>query len=133
MTGKTYGEKRTATTQMFHNNPITWKGLLKRPKLHFGFGNLFGVKKSLPKQMSAYAAAEGTPAAETSDVKATADGKMVQVMIEETTQTTMTALRGWLSTMRATQGEYGRTPSRATAKTSREAASTAMAVFWSRN
>jgi len=44
--------------------------------------------------MSPYAAADGTPAAETRDVKAVDDGRSVHVMIEETPQTTSTALRG---------------------------------------
>lgn len=55
---------------------------------------------------------------------------MVQVMMEATTQTTMTALRGWPSSTLETQDDQGRTPSRATAKTRREAARTAMAVFY---
>lgn len=55
---------------------------------------------------------------------------MVQVMMEETTQTTITALRGWPSTTRETHEDQGRTPSRATAKTRREAARMAMAVFY---
>lgn len=50
--------------------------------------------KTLPKQISAYAAAEGTPAAEIKEVNATGDGRMVHVMREETPQITKTALRG---------------------------------------
>lgn len=79
--------------------------------------------------MSPYAAADGTPAADTREVKATDDGKMVQVIMDATTHTTMTALRGCPSTTRETQGENGKTPSLATANTSLEAARTAMAVF----
>lgn len=47
-----------------------------------------GVRKNLPKEMSPYAAADGTPAAETSEVNATDDGKMVQVIMDATPQTT---------------------------------------------
>jgi hypothetical protein len=41
----------------------------------------------------------------------------------------MTALRGWPACTWETQPEKGSTPSRATAKTRREAAMMAMAVF----
>jgi hypothetical protein len=89
-----------------------------------------GVRKIRPKQMRPYAAAEGTPAAEMSDVNATAEGRMVHVTIAATAHTTMTALRGCPSAeTRETQLEKGRTPSRATANTSRDAATTAIAVF----
>ncbi len=47
-----------------------------------------GVRKSRAREMRPYAAADGTPAADTREVKATADGRMVQVMIEATPQTT---------------------------------------------
>jgi hypothetical protein len=57
---------------------------------------------------------------------------MVQVTRAATPQTTMTALRGWPPSTLETQLEKGRTPSRATAKTRREAAMMAMAVFWMR-
>jgi hypothetical protein len=80
--------------------------------------------------MSPYAAAEGTPAAEMRDVKATADGRIVQVTSEANPQITITAFLGWpLGETRETQPENGRTPSRATAKTRREAATIAIAVF----
>lgn len=52
-------------------------------------------------------------------------------MIAATTQTTITALRGWPECTRETHEEKGRTPSRATAKTRREAAVIATAVFCS--
>lgn len=109
---------------------MAWKGLLHRPRLQAGLGNWLGVKKSRPRQIRPYAAAEGTPAAETSEVNATDDGRIVHVMSEETPQTTKTAFRGWPSTTWATQGDHGRTPSRATAKTRRDAASIAIAVFF---
>lgn len=81
--------------------------------------------------MSPYAAAEGTPAAEMSDVNATLDGRIVHATIEATPQTTRTAFRGCPSgDTRETQLENGSTPSRATAKTRREAATIAIAVFW---
>ena len=109
---------------------MTWNGLLSRPRLQAGLGKFLGVRKSRARQISPYAAAEGTPAAETREVKATAEGRMVQVMTAATPQTTRTALRGWPATTRETQLDQGRTPSRATAKTSREAARTAIAVFY---
>lgn len=73
---------------------MNWNGLLHRPKLHRGLGNLFGVKKNLPNAMSPYAAADGTPAAEISDVNATADGRIVQVTSEANPQITSTAFLG---------------------------------------
>jgi hypothetical protein len=62
-------------------------------------------------------------------VKATLEGRIVQVIRAATPQTTMTAFRGWPPFTRETQPEKGRTPSRATAKTRREAAMMAIAVF----
>jgi hypothetical protein len=73
---------------------IIWNGLLKRPKLHFGVGNFFGVRNTLPRQMTPYAAAEGTPAADIRDVNATSDASMVHVMTDATPHTTVTALLG---------------------------------------
>jgi hypothetical protein len=65
------------------------------------------------------------------DVNATADGRMVHDTRAATPQTTITALRGWPSAETwETQLEKGRTPSRATAKTRREAATMAIAVFF---
>ena len=64
-----------------------------------------GVRNSLPAQIRPYAAAEGTPAAETNDVKAADDGRIVHVTMEATTQTTITALRGWPSITREVQAE----------------------------
>lgn len=89
-----------------------------------------GVKNKRPNEINPYAAADGTPAAETRDVKATEEGRIVHVIIEETTHTTMTALRGCPSTTRDVQLENGSTPSRATAKTRRDAARIAIAVFF---
>ena len=109
---------------------MNWNGLLHRPKLHCGLGKRFGVQNRRPRQIKPYAAALGTPAAETREVKATLEGKMVQVTSAATPQTTMTALRGWPPCTWETQPENGRTPSRATANTRREAAIMAMAVFW---
>lgn len=129
VTGNAYGENRIATTQAFQNTPMNWNGLLRRPRLHFGLGKRLGVQRRRPRQMRPYAAALGTPAAETRDVNATLDGRRVQVTRAATVQTTTTALRGWPLWTRETQPEKGRTPSRATAKTRREAATMAMAVF----
>ena len=81
--------------------------------------------------MRPYAAALGTPAAETKDVKATFEARMVQLMIAPTSQTTMTAFLGWPACTFETQPENGSTPSRATAKTNRDAATIAIAVFYS--
>jgi hypothetical protein len=66
-----------------------------------------------------------------SEVKATADGRIVHVTRAATPQTTITALRGCPSgETRDTQLEKGNTPSRATAKTRRDAATMAIAVFF---
>lgn len=130
-TGNTYGENRTATTQPFQSTEITWKGLLSRPSDHFASSGSLGVNTSRPRLISPYAAADGTPAADTREVNATADGRMVQVIIAATIQTTRTAFCGWPSAeTRDTQADAGRTPSRATANTSRDAAVMAMAVFY---
>lgn len=110
---------------------MNWKGLLSLPKLHLGFGKFLGVKKNRPKQISPYAAADGTPAADIREVNATAEGRMVHVTIAATPQTTRTAFFGWpLCETCETQLEKGRTPSRATANTRRDAATMAIAVFW---
>ena len=85
---------------------------------------------SLSRAINPYAAIVGTPPAETRDVKATWEGKIVQRIVAPKMNMTVTALRGepfgvtWLI-----QPEKGRTPSRATAKTRREAATIAMDVF----
>ena len=64
-------------------------------------------------------------------MNATPEGRMVQATRAATPPTTRTALWGcWEGETRETQLEKGRTPSRATAKTRREAATMAMAVFW---
>lgn len=130
VTGYSYGENKIATTHAFQKTAMNWNGLLHFPRLHFGVGNRSRVQKSRPRQIRPYAAALGTPAAETREVKATLDGRMVQETMAPTPQTTMTAFRGWPSLTRETQPENGRTPSRATAKTSRDAATMAMAVFY---
>lgn len=130
MTGNSYGLKSTATTHPFQKILTNCIGLLHHPKLHLASGKLLGVRNTLPKQISPYAAADGTPAAEISDVKATAEGKIVQVIIDATTQITITAFLGCPSSETfATHEEKGRTPSRATANTRREAATMAIAVL----
>lgn len=93
-TGNEYGEKSTATTQPFHKTEINWNGLLSRPRDHFASSFSPEVKVNLPRLMSPYAAAEGTPAAETREVNATADGRMVQVITAATPHTTRTAFLG---------------------------------------
>ena len=129
VTGKAYGENRTATTQPFQKIAMNWNGLLSFPRLHLGLGNVLGVRTSLERQIRPYAAAEGTPAAETRLVNAVLDGRIVQLIMAETTQTTMTAFLGWPFETWETQPEKGRTPSLATAKTSLDAARTAIAVL----
>lgn len=72
----------------------------------------------------------GTPAAETRDVKATGEGRMVHKRKAATAQMILTAFRGCPSgETREIHHEYGRTPSRAIANTSRDAAMTATEVF----
>jgi hypothetical protein len=108
---------------------MNWNGLLSFPKLQRGFGKLCGIK-TRPKQIKPYAAAEGTPAAEAREVNATPEGRIVQVTRAETPKITSTALRDWPSGETwETQFENGRTPPRATAKISREAATMATVVF----
>ena len=81
--------------------------------------------------MRAYAVIEGTAAAETRDVNATGEGRIVQRSKAETTQITLTALRGCPSLdTREIHHDIGNTPSRAIAKTSRDAAITATDVFY---
>jgi hypothetical protein len=72
----------------------------------------------------------GTPPADISDVKATWLGIMEHNNIAAKANMTVTAFLGcrWLST-RPIQCDSGSTPSRATAKRSREEATTAMLVF----
>lgn len=85
---------------------------------------------SLNNAMSPYAAIVGTPPAETRDVKATWEGRIVQRSNEPKTNMTVTALRGEPSGVTwPIQPEKGRTPSRATAKMRREAATMATEVF----
>ena len=80
--------------------------------------------------MRAYAVMVGTPAADTRDVKATAEGRIVQRRNAATAQITLTALRGCPSLeTREIHQDQGSTPSRAIANTNREAAITATEVF----
>lgn len=105
--------------------------MLSRPRDHFASSLSPEVKVSLPRLIRPYAAAEGTPAADTKDVNATADGRMVHVIMAATPHTTRTAFLGCPSAdTRDTHPERGSTPSRATAKTRREAAVIAIAVFY---
>ena len=73
----------------------------------------------------------GTPPADTSEVKATALGRMVHSRVAAKMNITVTAFFGCpLGVTRPIQPESGSTPSRATAKTSLEDATTAMLVFF---
>ena len=85
----------SAATKPFQKTAINWNGLLSLPRLHLGLGNVFGVRMSLERQIRPYAAADGTPAAETRLVNAVLEGRIVQLTMAETTQTTMTAFLGW--------------------------------------
>ncbi|KAJ9093808.1 hypothetical protein QFC19_008185 [Naganishia cerealis] len=70
------------------------------------------------------------PPAETSEVKATLDGKIVHRSTAPKQYMTVTAFLGRPSSVtRPTQEENGKTPSRATAKTSRDAATVAILAF----
>ena len=72
----------------------------------------------------------GTPAAETRDVKATGEGRIVHKSNDPTTQMILTAFRGCPSfDTREIHQDKGNTPSRAIAKISLEAAITATEVF----
>lgn len=74
----------------------------------------------------------GTPAALTSEVKATGDGKIVHSSRAATVCMTMIAFRGsFLAETCEIQPEKGRTPSLATAQISRELATPATVVFCS--
>ena len=80
--------------------------------------------------MSPYAAMVGTPPADTSDVNATWLGMIEHSSVAAKMNMTVTAFLGCLcSSTRPIQSESGNTPSRATAKRSREEATTAMLVF----
>lgn len=80
--------------------------------------------------MSPYAAIVGMPPAEMSDVKATWLGRIVHRRAAANTNITVTAWRGCPSAVTCPiQLENGSTPSRATAKIRREAATIAMLVF----
>jgi hypothetical protein len=83
--------------------------------------------------MSPYAAMVGTPPADINDVKATWLGRIENSSTAAKTNMTVTAFLGCPSPFtRPIQDESGSTPSRATAKMSREEATTAMLVFCAR-
>jgi hypothetical protein len=72
----------------------------------------------------------GTPAAETRDVKATGEAKIVQSKSAPTSQMILTAFRGCPSAETfEIHPDMGNTPSLAIAKTSLDAAITATDVF----
>jgi len=106
-------------------------GFLNFPNLNLVFLNEFGVRKSLKRAIKAYAAMVGTPPAETRDVNATWLGMITMSNVAPKTNMTVTALRGWPSGVTwPIHLEPGRTPSRATAKMRRDAATMAMLVFY---
>ncbi len=86
------------------------------------------------REIKPYAAVVGMAPAETSDVKATWLGKIVQSMTAPKRYMTVTAFRGWreLSTL-PIHPDKGRTPSRATANTRREAATIATLVLYTKS
>jgi len=86
---------------------------------------------NLSNAMSPYAAVVGIPPAEMREVKATWLGRIVQRSAAPKMYMTVTAFRGCLcSSTLPIQEERGRTPSRATAKMRREAATIATLVLW---
>ena len=81
-----------------------------------------------------YAAVVGIPPAEINEVKATWLGRMVHNNTAPKANITVTALRGcFASSTFPIQPDKGRTPSRATAKMRREAATMATLVLYKRN
>ena len=93
----------------------------------------FGVIVNRSNEIRQYDAIVGTPPAEMSDVNATWLGRIVQRMAAPKMNMTVTAFRGWPSELTLPiHLEKGRTPSRATAKMSRDAATIAILVFWER-
>ena len=80
--------------------------------------------------INAYAVIVGTPAADTRDVKATGEGRIVQSKSAPTAQIILTALRGCPSGETCEiHPDMGNTPSLAIAKISLDAAITATEVF----
>src|ERR1700759_3676985 len=105
-------------------------GRLQRPRLKAACLKLCGVRKHRPKAIRAYAVIVGTPAALTSDVNATGDGRMVQSRAAATACITMIAFFGsFLSETWEIQPENGKTPSLATAHIKRELATPAIVVL----
>lgn len=99
------------------------------PKRKWLFWNLSGVIVKRKSEINPYAAIVGRPPAEIKDWKAFWLGRMVQMSTAPKTYITVTALRGWpFGATRLTQEERGSAPSRATAKTRREEATTATLV-----
>lgn len=147
VTGHSIGEKSTAARYRFQIRDIKLKGRDQRPRENRACLNSCGVMNVRPtvtmsvgfqcarereylQQIRAYAVIVGTPAALTSDVKATGDGKIVQSNNAATHSMTVMAFFGlrFLSTA-AIQPENGNTPSLATAQISRELATPAMVVL----
>ena len=130
VTGKYRGENKTAARYRFQTNAIAVNGRLQRPKLNAACLKLCGVMKVRPNAMSAYPVMVGTPAALTSDVKATGDGRMVHSSAAATPCMTMIAFFGsFLAETCEIQPEKGSTPSLATAQIKRELATPATVVL----
>ena len=99
--------------------------------MNFDHLNSSGVTSNLNNPIRKYVPVAKTPVADMREVKATWLGSIAQRRQAAKMYTTVTAFRGclFLST-RLTQEEDGRIPSRATAKTRREAATiTAAAAY----
>lgn len=130
VTGHSYGEKSTVRRNVFHTEAITQNGVENLPFDHFASTKSPRVKIKRRVGMRAYAATVGTPPADTREVKATAEGRIEQRRTDETIPMKMMALRGCpLESTLPIHEEPGRIPSRATAKTKRDAAVIARLVF----
>lgn len=131
VTGNVNGETYTANTIPLNTKTTKYAGLANLPNENLVLLNPFGVRVNLNNPIKPYAAMVGIPAALTRDVKATLEGRMTQRMAAPKMYMTVTALRGRPSGVTwPIQEERGRTPSRAMAKIRREAATTAILVFY---
>ena len=99
--------------------------------MNFDHLNPSGVMNSLNNATRPYVEVMQIALVETREVKATWLGRIVHRMRAEKMYMTVTAFRGSLfSSTLPTQEENGRTPSRATAKMRREAATITVEVPW---
>ena len=130
LTGNSSGENSTHARYRFQMKATKVKGRDHLPKLHGERWNFLGVKNVRPNAMSAYAVIVGTPAAETREVKATGEGRIVHSSNAATVCMTMIAFVGsFFSDTFEIQPENGRTPSLATAQIRRELATPAIVVL----